>query len=159
MKTTNQLKTFFVSLFLLTGMAQSNTVCSGGACMASFAKSPQSKALPSFKNHKTYAQNESEGSTEEETPEESYLASNQIESVERTSAPVVQVGAFGRLSGAKSYAKRYRLMGDQFITEISRVVRNGKTIYRVRIKGFENSEEAIQFVAMYSNIGAFFVSN
>ncbi len=168
-----------LSLLLLSGMAQANTKCRGGSCFASFTSTTttQQHILPKFKKcspllvEKTQSiesiesiesikniesvQNieniqiiESVQRDEKEEEEKSYLTSN-----------IVQIGAFSQYSTAKTYAKKYKLMGDQFTTKISQIVKGGQTIYKVQIVGFENQHEAQQFISMYSNTGAFLIKN
>ena len=143
------IKPALLAIALLNSMVQANTNCTGNSCIASFTPSSQNRILPTLKNSSTKVsiqQVESVYREEKKEKKESYLASSRV-----------QIGAFSQYSTAKLYAKRYKLMGDQFTTKISKIEKNGKNIYKVQIVGFENNEEAQQFIAMYSKMGAFLV--
>ena len=151
------IKGTFLFLLLLNGVAQANSECREGSCLASFtSSSTQQQILPRFKKcsplliGKTQSVQmiESVQRDEKEEEKKSYFTSN-----------IVQIGAFSQYRTAKTYAKKYKLMGDQFTTRISQIVRGGQRIYKVQIVGFENQHEAKQFIAMYSNTGAFLIEN
>jgi hypothetical protein len=146
------IKLIFLSLLVLNAVAQANTECKKGSCLASFtSSSTQQQILTRFKKcsqpfiGKTQMI-ESVQRDEKEEEKKSYLTSD-----------IVQIGAFSQYHTAKVYAKKYKLMGDQFTTRISQIVQGERSIYKVQIVGFENRHEAKQFIAMYSNTGAFLV--
>ncbi len=70
----------------------------------------------------------------------------------------IQVGAFRRYKGAKIYAKRYSLLSRKYKTVIKNEFKENRPIYRVRIEGFSNENEARKFMSRYSLNGAFLVS-
>jgi len=161
------IETTLISLALLNGTAYANTECIGNHCIASFAQSNKIQKLPKFKH---FTQNIVESVNRDEESEDnidSYIVSNQAETTQPpieedsksyfASNSTVQIGAFSQYSRAKTYAKRYKLMGDQFRTTITKGIKNHKSIYRVRVEGFESNHEAKQFIAMYSQTGAFLV--
>ncbi len=146
-------------LLLLNSIANANTECKSGSCLASFTSSTQQQILPKFKkysplliesvkNIESIQTIESVQRYKKAEEKKSYLTSN-----------IVQIGAFSQYRTAKIYAKKYKLMGDQFTTRISQIIRGGRYIYKVQIVGFENQYEAKQFISMYSNTGAFLVEN
>ena len=69
----------------------------------------------------------------------------------------VQVGAFRKLSGAKSYAKRYALMDNQYSVAIQEEMKDLTPIYRVHVNGFFSNREAKIFINKYGSQGAFLV--
>jgi hypothetical protein len=69
----------------------------------------------------------------------------------------IQVGAFRRYEGAEIYAKRYSLLNSKYKTTIKNDFKGDQPIYRVRIEGFSNENEAIKFISKHSLNGAFLV--
>jgi len=69
----------------------------------------------------------------------------------------IQVGAFRKYKGAETYAKRYSLLNRQYKTVIKNEMKDNKPIYRVRIEGFSNDNEAKKFIAQNSLNEAFLV--
>jgi len=171
MKTNTKLINKALLSLLLVGsfVSSANASCTGGACLASFAKKPsaQTKSLSSFA---TLAESQEKDSVKVDSGTKTFVVSNSDEylNVEQNSvtysdatesSPIfVQVGAFKNLKGAKIFSKRYKLIGDQFSTEIATISKGNSTIYKVYVKGFENVEEANMFVDSYQDIGAFLVS-
>ena len=166
------IKTTFLSIalpmVLLNGIAQANTNCSGDSCIASFSSSTNTRTVSTFKKYLQPVESVSreEQRREEQNSEEdkSYMVSNTIkeqqpkeESESYLASNIVQIGAFSHYYTAKICARRYKLMGDHFRTKISKIKREGRDIYKVQIIGFENPQEAQQFIAMYSTTGAFLV--
>ena len=162
----NLIKITFISLILLSVIAQAKTECSGNTCLASFAKSSKSSTtskdkLVHFKKFTSSSIQSVDRDDKKDDKIKGYFAHNAKDKSVRKSYLIsnraVQIGAFSQYTKAKNYAKRYKLMGDQFSTKITKVIKNRKTMYRVQIEGFESHQEAKQFVAMYSNTGAFLV--
>ena len=69
----------------------------------------------------------------------------------------VQIGAFRRYAGAKSYAKKYDLLSGKYHVEIKTGLKDKKPIHRVRIEGFSTRSEAKNFIARYGINDAFLV--
>jgi len=69
----------------------------------------------------------------------------------------IQVGAFRRYAGARVYAKRYGLLSRKYKTVIKKGYKDSKPIYRVRILGFRNKQEAREFMYRYNLNDAFLV--
>ena len=110
--------------------------CSGDQCVASFAKPNTIKKSDIVVGDEPIT-----------PPEEPYFASTET----------VQVGAFRKISGAQSYAKRYSLLGNQYSVFIKQGMKDFKPIYRVQVTGFSSQEEAENFINRYGSEGAFFV--
>ena len=146
------IKRLFISIIFLANVAQAN--CTGGHCTVSLdflnTKTTTVKTVTKF------AQLEDKNSDEATTtrPIRVYVASNKFQE----SSVAVQVGSLRSYREAKSFAKRYKLIGDQFRTVIVKAKVANKVYYRVHVKGFESKDEANMFAASYSNIGAFLVS-
>jgi hypothetical protein len=160
-----------LTLLLVGSFASSaHASCTGGACMASFAKKPSAQIESSSFPTLAESQNRDKDGVKVDSGTRTFVVSNSSEylNVEQNrvsysdateSSPIfVQVGAFKNLKGAKIFSKRYKLIGDQFSTEIATVSKDNSTIYRVYVKGFENIDEANMFVDSYQDIGAFLVS-
>jgi|GEM_PF-6683501 len=84
-----------------------------------------------------------------------YQKNIKIKRVDKSVA--IQVGAFRRYAGAKVYARRYRLLNRRYKTVIKKGYKNSKPIYRVRILGFRNKQEARDFMYRYNLNDAFLV--
>ena len=69
----------------------------------------------------------------------------------------IQVGAFRRYAGARVYARRYGLLSRRYKTVIQKGVKGARPIYRVRILGFRNKQEAREFMYKYNLNDAFLV--
>ena len=151
------IKRLFISIIFLANVAQAN--CTGGHCTVSLDFLNTKTTTVKKVNHKTFtkfAQLEDKSSDEATTtrPIKVYVASNEF----HESSVAVQVGSLRSYREAKSFAKRYKLIGDQFRTVIVKATVANKVYYRVHVKGFESRDEANMFAASYSNIGAFLVS-
>jgi len=79
--------------------------------------------------------------------EDPYFASN----------VAVQVGAFRKISGAQTYAKRYALLDTQYSVNIKKDIKDSAPIYRVQINGFVSHDDAEKFINHYASQGAFLV--
>jgi cell division septation protein DedD len=91
----------------------------------------------------------------EKNPEEKEKAS--ISSPNLATKVAIQIGAFRRYAGAKVYAKKYDLLSNQYGVKIETGVKDQKPLYRVKIEGFANKREALEFKDKYSLSGAFLV--
>ncbi|CAA6804497.1 MAG: Unknown protein [uncultured Sulfurovum sp.] len=69
----------------------------------------------------------------------------------------IQVGAFRKYKGAKIYANKYRALSDRYKVAIKKGTKNNKTIYRVRIEGFNTKSEAKNFMYSYGISDGFLV--
>ena len=137
----NLLTKLFITIILTFSTANAN--CTGGACMASL-----DFLTPSTKNVKK--------TTAPVVVKNVNIKMNALSFNEASVA--VQVGIFNTHTKATVSAKKYKLAGDQFRTEIFKTKLNNKTVYKVRVKGFESRNEANLFAASYRNIGAFLVA-
>jgi len=102
----------------------------------------------------TYIEEESVVTMKHLTPKLSYINSSQDEYGKKTA---IQIGAFRRYAGAKSYAKKYALLSDKYHVEIKTGLKDKKPIHRVRIEGFSSRAEAKRFINRYGIDDAFFV--
>jgi cell division septation protein DedD len=91
----------------------------------------------------------------EKNPKEKEKAS--LSSPKLVTKVAIQVGAFRRYAGAKVYAKKYDLLSTQYGVKIETGVKDQKPLYRVKIEGFANKREALEFKDKYSLSGAFLV--
>jgi len=161
----------------------STQVCIGDNCKASIMKSKSYKkpfkfmANNRFKKEDRYVpviesiydKDVSESLTDTSTPQyntdiyddDPYISYNEPKiypRIEQSSKKTsIQVGAFRRYAGAKTYARRYGLLSHQYKTVIKKDMKNNKPIYRVRIEGFANEHKAKAFMSRYSLNGAFLV--
>ena len=161
----------------------STQVCVGDNCKASIMKSKSCKksfkfmANNQFKKEDRYVpviesiydKDVSESLTDTSTPQyhtdiyddDPYVSYNEPKiypRIEQSSKKTsIQVGAFRRYAGAKTYARRYGLLSHQYKTVIKKDMKNNKPIYRVRIEGFANEHKAKAFMSRYSLNGAFLV--
>lgn len=96
----------------------------------------------------------------EENPEEKKSVSTpspKLETKHYSTKIAIQVGAFRRYAGAKVYANKYDLLSTQYGVKIETGVKNQKPLYRVKIEGFTNKREALEFKDKYSLSGAVLV--
>lgn len=70
---------------------------------------------------------------------------------------LVQIGAFRRLEGAKTYQARYNNTDNRYTTVIQSGTLDGSTIHRVYLKGFASEAEARDFIATGQFGGAFII--
>jgi len=70
---------------------------------------------------------------------------------------MVQIGAFRRNEGAKSYANQHRSSHPPYTTTIQESLWQGAPLYRVYLTGFRSEEEARDFIARGSHDGAFII--
>jgi len=69
----------------------------------------------------------------------------------------IQVGAFRKYSGATAYKKRYAALSSRYRVSIRTGRKNNNPLYRVRIEGFKNKNEAKKFMNTYGLTDAFLV--
>ncbi len=70
----------------------------------------------------------------------------------------VQIGAFRDLKSAHAYRKRYDHFS-KYRTLVVRTYKDGKELYKVLLKGFENEQEAREFIKSHKIPNAFLVKN
>lgn len=70
---------------------------------------------------------------------------------------LVQIGAFRKVSGAKTYSKRLYKKYPYYRTVIKKSLWNGQVIYRVYLKGFKSEDEARDFIEQQQIKGSFIV--
>lgn len=70
---------------------------------------------------------------------------------------LVQIGAFRKVAGAKTYSKRLYKKYPYYRTLVKRSPWHGQVIYRVYLKGFKSEEEARDFIAQENLKGSFIV--
>lgn len=75
----------------------------------------------------------------------------------RLGSVAIQVGAFSKYSGAKSYEKRYASLTNRYRVAIKTGTKNNKPIHRVRIEGFQSNYEAKKFMNSYGISDGFLV--
>ena len=72
----------------------------------------------------------------------------------------VQVGAFRRYEGAKTYQRKYSKIYRRYKTIVKRFDNiDGSPLYRVWLMGFGSEEEARDFKNSHDLVGAFIVRN
>lgn len=70
----------------------------------------------------------------------------------------IQVGAFRNYRSAKSLLRRYSALSNNYNATIKKGMKNNKTLYRVRVEGFNNRSEAKKFMYSYGISDGFLVS-
>ena len=69
----------------------------------------------------------------------------------------IQVGAFSKYAGAKTYVNKYNALVENYTVAIKTGRKNNKLLYRVRIEGFKNNSEAKNFMKSNGISDAFLV--
>ncbi|MBE0496575.1 MAG: septal ring lytic transglycosylase RlpA family protein [Campylobacterales bacterium] len=80
-------------------------------------------------------------------------ASQQVEGGEF----LVQIGAFRRLEGARSFAKDHQMEEGRYPASVQEDVLDGSPIYRVYLGGFRSEDEARDFIGLGRYQGSFVI--